>query len=153
MTTENKKLKMVIYYVVRALELRLTKTKLMKLMFIIDYIAKNSRRLGIGRTITGSKYIYYHYGPYSRDVANAINDMNKYEIEEIDLGELSRYSSLYSYRVGNRPRFNIELEPKEKEIIDYVIQNYGYMPLEKLLFSIYNTSFMKKAKPLDVLLE
>ena len=153
MTVRGTKLKMVIYYLVKKLGNRLTKTKLMKLLFISDYIAKEGKKSGIGRTITGAQYIYYHYGPFSFEVYPAINEMNGYEILEFDSSESSRYGSLFSYEVGANPRFEIRLSDHEKKILDLVINKYGYMPLDDLLTMVYNSKPMINAKVNDIILE
>lgn len=153
MTIKGTKLEMVIYYLVKKLGNRLTKTKLMKLLFISDYIAKEGRKFGIGRTITGTQYIYYHYGPFSFEVCPAIDEMNGYEILEFDLSESSQYGSLFSYDLGTNPRFEIKLNDVEKKILDIVSNKYGYMPLETLLTLVYNSKPMKNAKVNDIILE
>ncbi len=153
MTVKETKLKMVIYYLVKNLGNRLTKTKLMKLLFISDYIAKEGKRFGIDRTITGTQYVYYHYGPFSFEVYPAINDLNGHEILEFDSSENSRYGSMFSYELGTNPRFNIKLSDDEKKILDLVIDKYGYMPLDTLLSIVYNSKPMKNAKINDIILE
>lgn len=153
MTVKENKLEMVICYLVKKLGNRLTKTKLMKLLFISDYIAKEGKNSGIGRTITGTQYIYYHYGPFSFEVYPAIDEMNGYEILEFDSSEGSRYGSLFSYELGSNPRFEIKLNDVEKKILDLVINKYGYMPLDALLTIVYNSKPMKNAKVNDIILE
>lgn len=153
MTVKGTKLEMVTYYLIKTLRTRLTKTKLMKLLFISDYIAKEGKNLGIGRTITGTKYIYYHYGPFSFDVYPIINKMNNYEILELDSSEKSRYGSLFSYDIGPRPRFEIKLNDDEKKILNFVIDKYGFMSLDTLLTLVYNSKPMKNAQVNDIILE
>lgn len=153
MTAKNLKLEMVIYYLVKGLGNRLTKTKLMKLLFISDYIAKNGKNLGIGRTLTGTKYIYYHYGPFSFDVYPAIDEINGYEILELDLSEESKHGSLYSYEIGPTPRFEPKFSEDETRVLDRVIQKYGNISLDTLLKIVYNSKPMKNAKVNDIILE
>lgn len=153
MTVKENRLEMVIYYLVKNLGNRLTKTKLMKLLFISDYIAKEGKNLGIGKTITGTKYIYYHYGPFSFDVYPAIDEINGYEILELNLSEDSRYGSLYSYEIGAHPRFEPKLNENEKKILDIVIDKYGNLSLDALLKIVYNSKPMKNAKVNDIILE
>lgn len=153
MTVKENRLEMVIYYLVKNLGNRLTKTKLMKLLFISDYIAKKGKSIGIGRTITGTKYIYYHYGPFSFDVCPAIDKIDGYEIVELDLSEDSQYGSLYSYEVGPHPRFEPILNENEKKILDIVIDKYGSLSLDALLKIVYNSKPMKNAKVNNIILE
>ena len=61
MTAKNLKLEMVIYYLVKRLGNRLTKTKLMKLLFISDYIAEWMRELR-KRTFSDSISKYFSLG-------------------------------------------------------------------------------------------
>jgi uncharacterized phage-associated protein len=153
MTVENKKLKMAIYYLVKNLGTRLTKTKLMKLLFISDYIAKNGKRLGIGKSITGIRYIYYHYGPFSFEVYPSIEEMDGHEIEEIDLSDESEHGSLFTYQLGRGSPPNVEFNNDEKRILDFVVQRYGYLSLGELLTIVYESKVMKRANMNDVLLE
>ncbi len=153
MTLDNKKLKMVIYYLVIKLGNKLTRTKLVKLLFIIDYIAKNGKKMGIGKTITGTKYHYYHHGPFSRKIQNAIQDMQGREIVETDISKPGEFASYYKYTPGKMPRFDPNFDPDEKNIIDFVIKEYGDYSLNSLLEIVYNVPEMKVAKPLDTILE
>ena len=49
----------------------LTKTKLMKLIFLVDYEYYKRH----GRTFTGSTYIKYFYGPFSMEIVEIIDEM------------------------------------------------------------------------------
>jgi hypothetical protein len=125
----------------------------MKFLFISDYIAKNGKIIRIGKTITGTKYVYYHYGPFSFDVYPAINEMNGFEILELDLSKNSSYGSLFSYEIGPHPRFEPEFNDDEKRILDFVIHKYGYISLDNLLKIVYNSKPMKNAEVDDTVLE
>lgn len=153
MTDEKSKLKMVIYYIVQRLGMRLTKTKLVKLLFLSDYVAKHGAKHGIGHTITGTTYVYYNHGPFSFDIYPAIDDMKGQEIMEVDISELSKHHSLFSYVEGPMPRFDVKLDRKEKEILDFVIDSFGHMSLNDILSSVYSMKIMKKSDPGDILLE
>jgi|Deesub1362A_J573_1020465.scaffolds.fasta_scaffold01370_22 uncharacterized phage-associated protein len=148
-----RKLQMVIYYLVKKLGPNLTRTKLVKLLFLIDYIAKKGKKYGIGRSITGTKYYYYHYGPFSREIIDTLREMQGYEIVETDIGRPEEFSSYYIYMEGYRPRIKIDFPPEEQKIIDLVCDKYGYYSLNDLLEIVYSLEEMKKAKPLDIVLE
>ena len=153
MANESDKIEMVILYLIKKLGNRLTRTKLMKLLFISDYLAKHGKKLGLGKTITGTRYVYYHHGPFSFDVYPAIGKMDGFEIIEFDLSGESRYGSLYSYGIGPNPRFNVKLKVEERRILDFVIRKYGYLDLDRILSIVYNSKPMKNKNVNDVILE
>ena len=72
---KNKKLKMVLLYLITELNNRnysYSRLKLIKLLFIADYIDKNGNKIKIGKTITGITYKYYTNGAFSEKIINAI---------------------------------------------------------------------------------
>ena len=58
----------VILYVLRELGSKVPVTKLIKTLFLIDYHAIKRLR----KPILGVRWVHYHYGPYSFDVARAL---------------------------------------------------------------------------------
>lgn len=146
---ENQKLAAAISYLVRNLETNLTRTKLVKLLFLADRNAK----LELDKTISGLKYNYYLHGPYNNDITAYIREMDGNEIQEIP----QEYPTVsgYTYKTGDFPRVDpLELLSRDEiNILNQVIMNYGRMSLSDILKYVYDLDCMKSAKPLDIVLE
>lgn len=139
---EPSKLESAIAYLVSELPGGLTKTKLVKLLYLADRQAVKER----GTPITGIQYQRYYYGPYSEDIQRAIEEMRGYEILEVHgISMLGR--SYYKYYPGDTPRFDkLNLSPADQEVLDHIIEEYGSLPLEDLLDKVYNTPEFKVTK-------
>lgn len=131
-----------IIYLVNNLQRKLTRTKLIKLLFLADLAHYKKHK----KSITGVRYYSYFYGPYSEEIMKTINKLNGFEIEEY-----SRYSSegkeYYIYTLGKNPRnLRINLGPEEKKTLDLVIKDFGDIPLPKLLEYVYSTEAFRKCR-------
>ena len=137
------KLNASIYYLVKRIGKQLNRTKIVKLLFIADNMAKKRLK----RTISGTSYVYLLYGPYSDDIIKSIREMDGYEINEI----LDPYTKSYSYSKTDMPRIDPMkiLDRNEVEILDEVIKNHGEDSLREILSYVYNLDCMKDAEPLD----
>ncbi len=147
---KNKKLKMVILYMIIELNSKnyiFNRMKLIKLMFIGDYIAKNGNKMNIGKTISGITYRYYNQGAFSEEIVNALNDMNHNEIIEINK------DNYVTYIIDDYLRFKVNLTEKEKKILNFVIREYGDYYISSILNIVYNIPEMEKAKPLEIILK
>jgi len=134
-----------IYYLVSKVGCIESRTKLVKLLYLADNLAKDK----IGRTITGIRYVYHFYGPYSHDIIfKAVEMDSRGEIVE----DYDPFYDRYIYYKGNVER-RIELSDDEIKILDVVIEKYGKLRLDDILKEAYNTERMKRAKPGDIILE
>ena len=136
-----------IYYLVQHLGDKLNRTKLVKLLFLMDETAKRK----FGKTITGITYTYLLYGPYSDDIPFSVKEMDGYEIKETPNPE----GFGYSYTVCDAPRIDPTeiLDEKEIKVLDDIIKDHGYESLRKMLDYVYQMDCVKNADPLDVVLE
>ena len=133
-----------IYYLVNKLSIE-SRTKLIKLLYLADSLAKKK----LGKTITGVKYVYHYYGPYSHDIIlKAIDMSTNGEIIEV----FDPVKNRYIYRKGVKSR-NLELNPKEVEILDEIIENFGKLSIQEIKNRAYDTDEMKRSKPGDIVLE
>ncbi len=91
----------------------LGRTQLMKLVYLIDreYYLEN------GRTLTGSKWFLYYYGPYSEEVVNAYNQL-------IREGKLREEQGDIGYHIY--PLAEPELDNSIKDLINKIIEELGY---------------------------
>ena len=141
----------IVLYVSRRLEkarVKVVRTRIMKILYLADFIAKSR----LGRTITGAKYRYYFYGPYSRDVIDAIIKLKK-EGYLTDNTELTKFGLAHDYRPTEKA-YKIQFEhltKEEREILDSVIKKFGRNELLRLLDVVYATEPIRKAFPGEVL--
>ncbi|MDK2373185.1 MAG: Panacea domain-containing protein [Candidatus Korarchaeota archaeon] len=141
----------VVLYVSRRLEktrVKVGRTRIMKILYLADLIAKSK----LGRTITKTEYRYYFYGPYSREVIDAIIKL-KNEGYLTDNTELTKFGLAHDYRPTEKAyKAQFEhLTKEEAEILDSVIRKFGRNELLRLLDVVYATEPMRKAFPGEVL--
>lgn len=126
----------------------LNKTKLMKLLYLIDVEAYRSFR----RTITGAQWFFFLYGPYATEVDNALNTLAGYRVQETQfLSNLGRRG--FSYQTDEEPHLHEVLPIDERLTVQSVLQRWADEELNKILdFVYFNTPPMAQAqfrKPLD----
>jgi uncharacterized phage-associated protein len=122
----------------------LTRTKLVKLLYLADRESFIDRE----RQISNIKYIKYHYGPYSQDIVETVKDMDGNEIRE-----LSGYSSngtFFRYE-SNGEYEGTALTRKERDILDQILREYGDARTKQLVETVYeldNLDGVEKYTPL-----
>lgn len=153
--TDEKLRSCIVYLISKAKELQLpsfNRTKLVKLLFLADYRAKQQ----LDQTISGVQYEYYAYGPFSPHILDAIDELVGYEIVEQVIDHLPSDPDkgiAYRYSLGDSPRFELTLTDQERDIIDSVLNEFGRFSLQRLLKHVYNTPVMQDARPLSLVLE
>ncbi len=111
--------KVVLYIVnkIEALGNVVTKTKLHKLMFYIDFLAYKE----IGHSITGTVYVKLPYGPVPNGFQTALELMEGNGLINV----IERYpqeGDAVTYIIqSSKPVYGIDLSEEEKKIIDFVI--------------------------------
>jgi uncharacterized protein YwgA len=129
----------------------LTRTKLVKLLYLIDLLFYKKKET----TLTGLKYVSYYYGPYAPEIIEAVNSLNNFEIQEEMSSSLDGNTYyLYSVGVNSRLRCDIDkiLKSEEKEVADEILAKHGNNSLDYLLKEVYatreykNTSLGKEIK-------
>ncbi len=131
-----------------ARDIPLGRTKLVKLLFLIDREAKRQ----IGRTVTNVTYRYHAYGPYADDIIRSLQLLDGQEVKEGRY--LTDYGPGYAfqYETGPTPRFEVKLEERESAIADLVLAKYARKDLPQLLAHVYGLPEMVRARPLQVVL-
>lgn len=141
--SNEEKLKAIIFYIVERLPHNITRTKLVKLLYLIDlYYAKVKNR-----SVTDLTYYSYYFGPYSEQIINAISQLKGYEIEEYsNIGLDGR--EYYLYKPGMNPRWETPpaLQDEELEVLNQVIDEHGNKSLDEILKYVYNTEPYKNCK-------
>ena len=120
---ENKAKQLILYL---ASKVDVGKTKLMKLLYLIDFIAYEKR----GKPITNDTYEHWNLGPVPRTIWKKFNELTSnildQETEERNTGE---YHKLVPKITPNLAIFT----KAEREVIDSVIKEYGNLYQRELV--------------------
>ena len=115
----------IILYIVSRFPRGIGRTRLMKLAFVIDAVSKER----LGRRLLGGKWVRWYFGPFNKAVLDVLDDLFEDAVVDIIPSSASvRYISL------EEPP---ELPPEVLEIVEEVIENYGFKHLDDLLDEIY----------------
>jgi len=118
-------LKDVVLYLVSLFPYGAGRTRIMKLLFLVDAEAKKK----LGDAITHVDWRRWFYGPFSRDVLEVLDELVHEGLLAMDPGPEVRYKVL-----DEPPRLPDEI----KDIVDHVVKEYGFLPLRELLRRVYN---------------
>ena len=140
-----------VYLVVKTLNEQFQKTpgrtEIIKLLYLLDLesLKKN------GKTLTGTTYRYHYFGPFSKDILDAIERLVEEDILE-DIPEIDHEEGYvkHNYRVLKRKR--ISLNEEERRTVTGILKKYGNLPLRELLSVVYNTEPMLEKKKGEVLI-
>lgn len=111
----------------------LTKFKLAKLIYLIDYeFYKNRNSL-----FTESFYIYQNAGPLQTVLTKRLKDLEGFELRKI-----YKDNDIF-YMPFNRVRFNYNFEESEEKIIDRVINKFSSYSDERIKTFVYLTEPMR----------
>jgi len=114
----------IILYMVSRFPRGVGRTRLTKLLFLVDAISSKE----LGHRVTGVGWKRWFFGPFSREVLDALDTLVRSERLYVDAGPEVRYIAL-----GEPP----SLPEDVKRVIDKVIREYGFMPLKMLLTRVY----------------
>ncbi|RKS81514.1 uncharacterized protein DUF4065 [Haloarcula quadrata] len=109
----------------------LTRTKLVKLLYLADresYIDRD-------RQISNIKYIKYHYGPYSEDIVDTLQEMDGDEIRE--LSGRSKNGTYYRYE-ANSDYEGSSLTREERAMLKRVLREYENTQTKQLVETVYD---------------
>ncbi|ELY77942.1 Panacea domain-containing protein [Natrinema gari] len=109
----------------------LTRTKLVKLLYLADresYIARD-------RQISNLNYIKYHYGPYSEDIVDTLQEMDGDKIRE--LSGRSSNGTYYRYE-ANSDYEGSTLTREERAILKQVLREFEDTQTKQLVETVYD---------------
>lgn len=136
MSVNNDLLEALIERIVSKLSNEITRTELVKYLYLYDL--KASRE---GLETTGVTYTSYYYGPYSDEIIDALKELVKKDVvKERYYVKPDKQYYIYSM-VPEEPSHN--LSPEKKNIIDRVIDEHDPEDLESLLDEVYSTEEYK----------
>jgi len=128
-------LERLILYVVqclRDLEAFPSRTRILKIIYLIDVEYYRRHR----RTLTGEKWIFYHYGPYLMHYPQVLERL-ALDLEETE-DTTTRGHSVYSYQArGDQDIEDIVPHHSDHVIIDTIIKRWGLEDIKDLLNHVY----------------
>ncbi len=118
----------ILYLLQRAGWRGLSKTRLMKLLFLVDAYAVEE----LGRPVTGVEWRRWYFGPFSKEV---LEELEELEYEGLVVEERGEGYTVYLLdpSVAVEPR----LPERIRGIVDRVLGEWGRLPLDELLAKLY----------------
>jgi len=98
---------------------------LMKLLFLVDAAALRE----LGRSLSGVEWRRWRFGPFSKDVLKTLDSLVDEGLLAVDPGPEMRYIALVE-----PPKIPEDV----RRVVDRVIDEYGFLPLNKLLEKVYS---------------
>ena len=130
------------------MEISFGKTKLVKLLYLID-VENYRRRRNI---LSGLEWRFYHYGPYAFEIADALESLS------LDIPQESFKTEQGHKAIVFRPNRNLHsmlgkrVRSSELSLVNGIINEWGDVELNPLLNHVYfYTEPMKNAKRGEVL--
>jgi len=119
----------------------ITRTRLMKLLFLVDYMYWKR----CGRKLTNLEWRMYLFGPFSREVLGILDELEdggKAVVKEIERG-------VYLYKAYEEPA---NLSEAVKSLVDEVVEKFGKLSLDELLNYVYSLDEVKRTGIGEVIL-
>lgn len=137
---------LIAYIVARARDrdVTLNQTKLVKLLYLIDVERAASAR----PSLTGLRWVFFHYGPYALELPETLEKM---EGSEVIVGQ---WQGAKLYRAAPNAPTGEDWPSGTRSLVDSVLKRYAGMELNELLdFVYFHTAPMRGAvrgEPLDM---
>jgi len=103
-------------------------TRLIKMVYLVDLAYAEN----YGETYTGYDWIFHHYGPYAREVEEAVKDFITEE----------KADNLTIRRI-NYTGLQVQVPPEVKELADDVFGSWARASLDDLLDYVYSSLPMR----------
>ena len=118
---------------------RVSRTKIMKLLYLVD---RECREL-LNKTCTGTRWILWWHGPFSRSVLDVLDDLEIQGIVETDVTDYYDYT-IIEYSLIN-PNYKAQINAQTQEIINRIVKKWGRKDLKKILSYVYNLPEIREA--------
>ncbi len=117
------------YIVARALAraTTLNRTKLVKLLYLVDIDRVRSRRAAL----TGYEWVFFHYGPYAFELVDQLEAMERRQLV------VERWHDSILYRAARDAPDGSEWPPATKLTVDHVVDRFAPLELNELLDYVY----------------
>lgn len=135
------KLKNTILYVIKhyPYEDNLTQTRLIALLYLIDW----ENMLQYKKQLTNISWYFEHYGPYSSDIMNEVNNHNDLYVEATK----SNFGTEKYLIKSKTDNIKItDLNKNNTDIINKVINDTKLLTWNELMTYVYNTKPIKNTK-------
>jgi len=136
----NQKLKDTILYILNKSEFSITKTRLVKLIYLADLFSKQKRQ----KKITGVSYNYYYYGPFSKQILETLDSLVAEKVIEERHVASPQGRKYLVYNTYNKINAFPSLNQGDLAILDGVFQRYGSLNFKDLIAYVYETKPIKK---------
>ncbi|AEX85572.1 hypothetical protein Marpi_1162 [Marinitoga piezophila KA3] len=120
----------------------LTKTKLVKILFLIDLYYNKMR----GKKLSTLDYTLYFYGPYPAEIEKILGYLKAFDY--INFEERLSYEGKRYYLISISKEFkeNKLLTDEEKAFIKNVVNRYSRKDLDEILKEVYAMDKVKNGK-------
>ncbi len=118
---------------------RVSRTKIMKLLYLVD---RECREL-LNKTCTGTRWILWWHGPFSRSVLDELDELEIQGIVETDVTDYYDYT-IIEYSLTN-PNYVIQINDQIREIIYKVVKKWGKKELKEILAHVYSLPEVEQA--------
>lgn len=109
------------------------KTKLVKLIYLADVEYYRARR----KTLTGAEWIFYHYGPYSFEIDDALAEL-AFDIPQESVQTAGGRAAIVFKTAGHiKSRLGEHVQISELRLVNRVIGDWGETELNPLLNHVY----------------
>lgn len=143
----NRKLEEMIHYIVDALDgSQLTRTKLVKLLYLADQMSFDERE----EKISNVAYMKYYYGPFSQEIIDKSKEMDKKGLIRENRGRGSK-GKFYLYEPGPNAE-PASLDNEERELLNEIIQEYGNKDTKELVDEVYDEYDIDDYDKYDIIL-
>lgn len=111
------------------------------------YLSELGAVATLNQRLTDANWKSYYYGPYSSDVIDAADALDGRIIVE-RVGSQVNGQPFYWYEPVSGRVPTPHLTPQERAVLDAVLNEFGPMPLTRLLDRVYDTAPYKNAEKL-----
>ena len=109
------------------------KTKLVKLIYLVDVENYRARR----ETLTGLEWVFYHYGPYSFGIDEALDEL-AFDIPQESAATVGGHAAtIFKPGRGVKSRLGERIPTSQLRLVDRVISEWGETELNPLLNHVY----------------
>ncbi|PIS00369.1 MAG: hypothetical protein COT84_08020 [Chlamydiae bacterium CG10_big_fil_rev_8_21_14_0_10_35_9] len=144
-------LSLYICYCSTNLKTLLSKARLVKLIYLVDWKSAINNK----QQITDIKWIFNHYGPYVKEIINELDKSSYFVIQKYinNYGNTAEKISLKEPIDINKA--NQLLSEKDRKIVDYVLsvtKHMNYTEFLKLIYSTYPILKSNRQDKMDLVL-
>ena len=108
------------------------RTRVLKIIYLIDIDYFRRHR----RTLTGWKWVYYHFGPFAFEYPKTLDKMGVFLIDETE-GETDNGKRFFRYSVAEHQQIYDLITPADQAMIDDTISRWSLEDLNLLLSHVY----------------